>query len=120
MVMDAGVEGEFDGYVPLDGVEADGLGMQGGEREGPRTGGGGGGEGELGLGVGSLASLAIFFLLLGLSDPCGVVTHGRGAARQEEERWVVCRGAAPKSAAAAAPRSAAAAAVEAGGGAGPS
>jgi hypothetical protein len=36
--------------------------------------------------------LAVFFFLRGLRDPIGVGTHGRGAARLEGERWVVCRG----------------------------
>jgi hypothetical protein len=55
--------------------------------------------------------LAVFFFLRGLRGPIGVVTHGRGAARLEGERWVVCRGRAQ--------RSAAAPAAKAGGGAGP-
>jgi hypothetical protein len=36
--------------------------------------------------------LAVFFFLHGLRDPIGVGNHGRGAARLEGERWVVCRG----------------------------
>ena len=83
LAMNAGVEGQLDGDMPLDGVEADGLGMQRGEREGPHAGGGGDGEGELRLGVNSFSGLAVFFFLRGLRDLCGVVTHCRGTARLE-------------------------------------